>query len=370
MSKHSCLAFCPYLPLKDVIEFADWRLGPLRAFESSWSDPKFKARAETFLKRFVDAHGEAIENPTIVAPRTRALDGQVPADDERQALESAIDFVFLDSNPRYREGSNSLSWTVLTADNTELFLWPIDVEEGHVAVTTGGLVTTVSGGFRIDDPELQIRSPLELHLPPGTVAADIELLEAIYNVCLKSLRSPDANKKADLIRTAIRWFTKAWRNTPSIREEERVVFLKTAFEALTQGSNSRESARRLKAIFEALPDTDADVSESLLWSPTEMPIHKHNYTRNGRQKTETLTDLEKWFMAFADARNSIIHEGVVPKLMYTQPRSAYDGPFFQTAQFLLRAAVKASLDSLGYPNLWRSKLWRTVKTAYERGKTA
>jgi hypothetical protein len=217
MSIYPCLVFCPYLPLKDVMEFADWRLGPLEAFEN-WSDPRFKERAETFLRKFVDAHGRAIENPTIIGPRSGALDGQVPAGDKIRALQAALDFGFLDANPRYTEESSSSSWTVMTADNTEIFLWPIDVENGHVTVTTGGMVKTLSGGFRIDDPGFQVRSPLELRLPLGAGTADIERIDAVYNLCLNSLRSPGANKNADHLRTAINWFTKAWRNTPSIRE--------------------------------------------------------------------------------------------------------------------------------------------------------
>ena len=28
-----CLAFCPYLDMNEPIEFGDWELGPLAAFE-------------------------------------------------------------------------------------------------------------------------------------------------------------------------------------------------------------------------------------------------------------------------------------------------------------------------------------------------
>ena len=43
------LAFCPYLPVHEVIEFGDWALGPVDAFEDRWSDPKFKAQSKAFL---------------------------------------------------------------------------------------------------------------------------------------------------------------------------------------------------------------------------------------------------------------------------------------------------------------------------------
>ena len=63
--------------------------------------------------------------------------------------------------------------------------------------------------------------------------ADAERLDAVYRVVLNSLRSPGTNHQADRLGVAIGWFIKAWRNTISVRFPERVVFLKTAFEALT-----------------------------------------------------------------------------------------------------------------------------------------
>lgn len=46
---HPHLAFCPYLPVSKVIEFADWQLGPLKAFEERWADSKLKAQSKAFL---------------------------------------------------------------------------------------------------------------------------------------------------------------------------------------------------------------------------------------------------------------------------------------------------------------------------------
>ena len=66
-----------------------------------------------------------------------------------------------------------------------------------------------------------------------------------------------------------------------------------------------------------------------------------------------VTDLEDWFMAFADARNQIIHEGTIPPLLYDKPHSGYTGHFVFTADSLFRAAVKASLSGLD-PDVWRS----------------
>ena len=60
------------------------------------------------------------------------------------------------------------------------------------------------------------------------------------------------------------------------------------------------------------------------------------------------TGLERWFMSFADARNTIIHQGVVPSLVYTNASNAeYEGPLVFNAEFLLRAIIKVSLAQFG-----------------------
>ena len=65
-----------------------------------------------------------------------------------------------------------------------------------------------------------------------------------------------------------------------------------------------------------------------------------------------------WFRAFGKARNTIIHEGVVPELTYSGSNSNYDGPFFFTAEFLLRGVIKVLLSKLGYGNAWQPEAWR------------
>ena len=42
------LAFCPYLDMgiNEPIEFGDWELGPLAAFEERWADLKFKTTSQ------------------------------------------------------------------------------------------------------------------------------------------------------------------------------------------------------------------------------------------------------------------------------------------------------------------------------------
>jgi hypothetical protein len=363
---HPYLAFCPYLPVQKVIEFADWELGPLESFDDRWADAKFKTQSKAFLAKFVDTAGKSIEHPSLLCRRGGQIDGHLPAPEEIEALEAAIAFAFLDENPRRTPKAAGHGWNVLTADNTEAFFWPIDVEAGYVTVTTGLMVRTLGGGYQIGDAELVIRPPLDLHLSLGSQTADEMCLEAVYRTVLSSLQKPGANLTADRIKTAIGWFAKAWRNTATVHFPERVVFLKTAFEAMTGTSKSHVSAQRLRQLFEVIPDTSPADSELLIWSPAERAVHAWTFTKNGKPQTVQVTDLEHWFMSFADARNTIIHQGIVPSLAYTNPPNAeYEGPFVFTAEFLLRAVIKVSLAQFGYPDVWRSAIWRAVKAAYD-----
>jgi hypothetical protein len=137
---HPYLAFCPYLSVQKMIEFADWQLGPLESFEDRWADGKFKTQAKAFLAKFVDNAGKPIEHPSLFCRRGGKIDGQRPKGEEIEALEAAIAFAFLDENPRRTPETARHAWNVLTADNAEPFFWPIDVEAGYVTVTTGLMV--------------------------------------------------------------------------------------------------------------------------------------------------------------------------------------------------------------------------------------
>ena len=362
---HPILAFCPYLETSKIISFAEWEVGPLSAFEGRWASTAFKMRAMGFLRKFVDDAGEPLENPALLCRRDGKIDGAPVIDAEFQALTAAIGFAFLDENPRNSPNTCHNSWNVLTSDNAEPFIWPIDVEAGNVTITTGLMLRTRGGGYQIDDEELTIRPPLDLHMTGGSHTADPQCLEAVYVTVLKSALAPGSDPEADRIKTAIDWFLKAWRNTATLHFAERVVFLKTAFEALTETDKSYVSAARLRALFEGVPDTSPGDTELLIWSPTEREIHTRSYTKSGKTITEHITDLQQWFLAFAAARNTIIHEGVTPSLNYKGSNAAYDGHLVFTAEFLLRAVVKVLLTRRGSTDLWRSSTWRRIKSAWE-----
>ena len=117
------------------------------------------------------------------------------------ALELSLAFAFVDRNPRYGDEERNQAWRCVTADNAELYAWPIDVEQGHVPLCTGYLVSFLTGGYTISDPDLVLRPPLDLQMPRGA-SADPLVLTGAYETVLKSLRCPGANPTADGVRVA------------------------------------------------------------------------------------------------------------------------------------------------------------------------
>jgi len=335
----------------------------LQSFKDRWAGPEFETQATAFLSKFSTTDGESIEYPALLCRKGKRLDGQQPSLREVRALELSLAFAFIDCNPRFLPENRNDAWGRVTADNTELYLWPIDLDQGRVDKVTGYLIQVRTGGYRISDNKLDLRPPLDLYLPLGAPSPDPLVLAGIYQTTLESLCSPGENTDADKIRTALEWFVKAWRNTATVEFPERLVFLKTAFEALTGESTGWKSAEMLRDIFAALPHTTDRDSAILIWSPKEEPVHTRTWHDNeGRRQSTRITDLEHWFIEFSKARNKIIHEGKPKPPPYQGPNPAYNGEFFFTAEFLLRALIKVLLSKKsGYEDAWRCESWRAFR---------
>ena len=336
----------------------------MQSFENRWADPRFKTQAIAFLRKFVGTDNKPIENPALLCRQGRKLDGKAPLPEEVKALGLSLVFAFVDKNPRGRPEGSCEGWAMVTADNAELCEWAIDLERERITLSTGYLVKMNIAG-KISNPKLVLKPPLDLHMPMFLPSPAPLVLTGIYETVLRSLRSPGQKLTADRVRVAVEWFAKAWLNTATVHYPERLVYLKTAFEALTGTSTNWKSACKLREIFEALPHTTEGDSEVLVWSPEEKPVHTRNWDDKNGHHSALITDLEHWFMAFGKARNTIIHEGQVPelkykgpKLMCKDPNPAYDGHFVFTAEFLLRVAIKVLLSKLGYDDAWLPEFLR------------
>jgi len=343
----------------------------LQSFNDRWAGYEFKKQATAFLSKFSTTDGKPIEYPALLCRKGKLLDGQQPSSEEVRALELSLAFAFIDCNPRFLPENSNDAWGRVTADNTELLLWPIDLEQGRVTKISGYIIQVRTGGYRISDNKLDLRPPLDLYLPLRAPSPDPLVLAGIYETTLESLCSPGNNSDADRIRTPLEWFVKAWRNTSTVQFPERLVFVKTAFEALTGESNTFKCGRKLRSIFEDLSDATAQDSEILVWSPEEESVSRTWIDNWGKRKKEIMTDLETWFMEFGTARNSIIHDGAFPDLIYPganpmcQPITctlAYNGHIFFTAEFLLRGVIKVLLSKKpGYEDAWRCESWRAIR---------
>jgi hypothetical protein len=348
------LCFFPYLPLNRSCKFGPWLLDPLRDYQGSWLSPEFERMSRDFMTSFQGFDGQPLKNVAILSHVIHGIDGRLPNAPQRLAIQRAIEFCTLDQNAKH--GDPNAGHASVTSDNAELLIWPVDTENGRVTLTRGSIVSVTSGGHRINHRSFAVPSPLEVHIPMFGVTIDEELLAALYRLFTRRLTGHDDAHRKRII-TSIGWLSQAWRNTPSIRLEERIIMLKTGYEALFDSSRTWVCARRIRTLYETqLAGVDDRGARDILWSPSERP----RFTRIYNNQTSQLTDIQHWFMMFGDARNSIIHQGAVPKLNYRASKSAYNGNMVLTAERLLRESIKVSLIQFGYPNLWRSQLWRAI----------
>lgn len=363
-----CLAICPYLPMREPVEFSGWWLGPLAFFKGPWASAEFEETSRLFIKGFEDVSGKKrVENPAILARVDTGADGIVPPEEARRALARTIHFGTLDANPIWvpREKDPNLGLRMVTSDNSEVMFWPIDTERGLVATRRGFYVQVSGMGMSVTDDCYRMRAPLELPEPAHAVRLDPEILDA----CFEALSGPAPAGKEEVaarLGVAIDRYATVFRNTESISWDDRVVLLKVAFEALTNESKSWLAAKWVRGLFERVVKGEPAVT-GMLWSPRE--TERHAWEKSpGVAGTPLRTDLEDWFAAFATARNEIIHEGRSKTLDYEKAGSAYEGPIIHTGERLFRETVRAVLADLGHGELWRTRDSRSMQRIYREVK--
>lgn len=356
------LNFCPYLPLRSSCAIGPWQFMPASEYTGTWLSPEFEAASRTFLTHFHGVDRQPVESPTLVAHAEMGIDGDPLTGVILDALQGALDFVFLDAGERWDEDASQGSMAALyamTSDNTELFVWPVDSQEGHFVIDRGLLVRTWSSGHRLDNPEDIIACPVEVHIPSGAATVDEEVAAALYQALLEAdpMSGSERTALAGRLTTALRWWARAHRNTRSITWEDRIVMLKTAFEALLDESKAWPGALRLREWFETRVTEQGD----LYWSPDDV----ETLTIKLQGSERSVTPLEHWFIQFCFLRNAIVHEGahITHATESYSVKGPYKGPFFHRADEVFRQAIKVALVDFGVPNLWHHQFFRRIPRA-------
>ena len=275
------------------------------------------------------------------------------------ALQLAVTFAVVDASIDYSEATARTTWRVATSDNAEIQGWRAS-RDGFYSVALGSIVRSQIGGLNVYDEDARVPPPAELHLP-SPLELDTELATVAYRYVLR-------NEDARVFRTVVRWLDKAWRNSVSIDEWDRLVFLRTALEALVGESSRFEGARILRGRFEewaiSLGIAEPGAGTQMLWSPHE-PTVTARWTHKDKERTEERTDLQRWYIALSEARNEVIHDGRQPVLLYGEG-TAYDGPFLHVAKRLLCEALKLDVSVATGTSVWMSEHDRRLREIVER----
>jgi hypothetical protein len=333
------LAFFPAVGLERNLDLGEWLVGtPPEG--TDWHD-KLKGLAKKLLESF---NSVGFCRHALVWHRDRGFDGAALPDAVYTAIQLATRFAVLDANDQHdRINDPNVGRYLATSENAELYEQPIDLENGGVTHVRGGLLRrSMIGGFKIGESPLPLPDATEPI--DGPVGASSKLARAVFDV----LHPIDPGKRQ--LRIAMEWHASAMSNPRAVTPQQRIIAIKTGFEALLGTSASWPAAMRLRRLFETVTASHATLLPwaGLLWSPTERTDLRRTYVdANQQTQTGARSELQDWMMHLCDARNSIIHDGILPTLEYPapseRPLSRYAGQMFWIGERLLREGIKASL---------------------------
>jgi hypothetical protein len=313
---HPFFSFFPALPIEKTVSLGDWSVGCPSA-DVAWRSSGFRELAEKLLASF---HELNFKNGALLWHKGRGFDGSRPSSAEIGAIRAAVAFAAFDANDRLfgHTGLNP-GHSLVTTENTDLFIQPIDEGgEGITHLRDGFLRNVVIGGWKIGEKPLPLPDavmPLSERVPAST-----KLAKALFDELMA--HSP---KTPARISTAVAWHRAAMVNAPAVTLEQRIVALRTAFEALFGESESNVCATALRSLFENATARHRDLLPwaGMIWSPKDRTDLQRSYkTRSGKKKQVTRSEIEDWFMALADARNSVIHDGAIPVGAHQEPRNS------------------------------------------------
>lgn len=331
-------SFFPALPLSKTLCLGDWCIG-YPTDEVRWRSARFKELALTHFKTF---ENQGFTGGALMWHRERGFDGSMPEPTVWSALRAAVCFVALDANDHVRDLPNAVHY-LATSENAELFSQPLDEDQGFISYSTGGsLKRILSGGWKIGES-----TP---HLPDAVVPIERPVIPSqLHATALFDALCDTQHAAHRRIHVALDWHRFALSNPRVVSLAQRLIALKTGFEALSGESSTPLCGAFLRKLFEDVtrPHADALPWPGLLWSPGERTDLQRTYTSGNRQRAVVRSELEDWFATLGEARNEIIHEGTLTVTEYApppeRPLSRYVGPLFWTADRVLREAVKAML---------------------------
>jgi len=376
------LLICPYLTLHTTFAntslkpmvCGDWRVGTWRTLRSSLDDG-----TRTTIENLIQAYGwrqlpgsmeppPPIDDPVVLL---HSVDGAAAKPEAVQRdfeiLQSTLHLALVNCQRSWMPTRTS-SYGILTSENSSMHWWRMSGDGGGTfSLSTAALFGEEHFGLSFEEGH-RIPAPADLMKPVSSFTLSTRDVED----CAKALSS--GHEEVASVLLAIRWLAKAWCNSSSLSTEDRIIFLKTGFEALLGEASVSPARESLANLFKRLDLLEP--SRDLLWQSSNAN-HDFEYVgkAGARKKATALTDIECWFSAFSDVRNDIIHTGRVADSCdhgtggkrhgfdYVKDGSPFNGHMFFVGRRVLIEALLVKLHHLGFPDLWRSDLYHVVKSS-------
>lgn len=343
------IALFPYLALDERADVNGWELVPCSLLEpEDATTPEVFDAAPKHLALYRLPPNDRPCGCYLRPPLKKAGDQILP---DTRPLRLAVTAAVLQMNPAIDAQDNEIAHYCSTSDNSLLYVHPYS-PDGFLGVAYGRMITTQQYGLRAGSDHARIEYPSELFIPCFGSRIDVEYARALHEALSRD------DDQARRLGVSIDWLDVAWRNTHSLDERTRLVALRSAFESLLNVGDAVEEG--CAAFSQVLRDNSA--MRPRTWT-----------TLKGKQKTESMTDLQWWFRCFAFLRNAIMHGAPVTDKAFVHE----DGRrFLHAADEHFRRALRATIANAGFPEL-ESALARPLgvetvgdRAALERDVTA
>jgi hypothetical protein len=340
------LALFPYLLLGKRVTVGPYELIPRNDLRlSDYAAPWIKEQTEGLLRMYVLRSSVASSFGAVA----RACDGHVgdpfPRDDMAR-LRRAVVVALLDRNPEnIGLKRRPTGWSVPTSDHALFYVHQLN-GSGHVVVQYGRMVEVSEMGLQIGDEASVVRAPVEVH---GTFSAP-DLDELYADATYQELKATTPQNRR--LARSIDWLDVAWRNTPSITDETRILALYSGFETLLYD--------------DAAPDQTASAVGAKLARLLERSALKMRRSVPKRPKpgqpsecrVAELTDLEWWFVFFAFLRNDLTHGNAVEE----RQNEWNDQSHLFLGETRLRQAIKHTVAEKGHAEVLLSPFERISRS--------